>query len=412
MIRTERSHLVIKALSHPGMTGKNNEDRYAVSAYQLGPDDPTSSVFAILSDGIGGHKAGEVAAEMVVESISKQVAASDGSRPTQTLQDAITEASQQVYAYAQQNGNLQGMGATCACVWVIGNRLYLTAIGDSRIYLMRSDTILQLTTDHTWVQEAIDKGVLKREEVRGHPNAHVIRRFVGSPTPPQVDLRLRLSPEEDDLQAEANQGLRLRSGDRLLICSDGLTDLVQDAEILGEFSKNEQEAAVQSLVDLACQRGGHDNITLIAIEVPNREAGLVPPPEKEAATAPIRTVRKRTPWAAIGCGGLFLAAVLAALAFYSLGGLSILGLDAGATLPAATTTLTLPPELSTVLPGEGTEDARTPSPIPTQLFPTRSATPRPALPGGSGPTYTPWPTNTLAPLPSPTTTPTLPAAYP
>ena len=169
MIRVSQSHLSVVARSHPGMTGKNNEDRYAVSAYRLDKAGRAPALFAILADGIGGHRAGEIAADMAVELVSKQVAASDGKKPLETLETAIAEASREIFAQAASDPDRQGMGATCACVWVIHNRLYTAAIGDSRIYLIRNKTIRQLTTDHTWIQEALDRGLIKPEEARGPP---------------------------------------------------------------------------------------------------------------------------------------------------------------------------------------------------------------------------------------------------
>ncbi len=402
MIRVDRAHLQVAALSHPGMTGKNNEDRYAVSAYQLSAANPTPSVFAVLSDGIGGHKAGEVAAELAVEVLSRRVAESDGSDPTGTLEAAIVEASQQIFEYAQSDGALQGMGATCACAWVIGSRLYSTSIGDSRIYLIRNQAIHQLTTDHTWIQEALDKGVLKPEEVRGHPNAHVIRRFLGSPTPPEVDLRLRLSSEEDDAQAMGNQGLPLLTGDQLLLCSDGLTDLVKDSEILAVMTAGtlSAEGAVQELVNLANERGGHDNITIVTLELPREEAL----PE---VTVPMKTAaapRKRSstvPWLVAGCGGLVLLVAIAGVLLYTFG---FFDFNFGGQSPSATpaATVELPPALLTVLPNGST------TPLPTAQAGTPSILETPQAPGtlfpGDTPTsgrpaatYTPWPTNTPHP---------------
>src|SRR5450756_2343537 len=190
MIRSEHAHLQVAALSHPGMTGKNNEDRYAVSAYRLGPDNAAPSLLAVLCDGIGGHRAGEVAAEIAVNTISQVVAESDASQPIQILQNAVQAASQRIYKQAQSNGERRGMGSTCACAWVIGSRLYTVSVGDSRIYLQRGDAIYQLTTDHTLVQELLERGQITPEQMRGHPNAHVIRRHLGSAVPPEGDFRL------------------------------------------------------------------------------------------------------------------------------------------------------------------------------------------------------------------------------
>lgn len=269
MIRSERAHLHVAALTHPGLSGKNNEDRFAVSAYRLGSNNPTPSLFAIVSDGIGGHRAGEIAAEMAVNTISHTIAQSDGSQPLATLEQAIHAASQAVAAQAQADAGRQGMGATCACTWVIGNRLYTASVGDSRIYLLRDRKFRQITTDHTWIQEAMDKGILDVEQARNHPNIHVIRRYLGSAKSPQVDLRLHLRPGESDAQAEANQGLALHPGDMLLLCTDGLTDLVHNEEISRVMcQRGDLQTVAQSLIDLACVRGGHDNITVILLSVP------------------------------------------------------------------------------------------------------------------------------------------------
>lgn len=268
MIQSDHNPYPSAVLSHPGMSGKNNEDYFAVTAFRFSAKDPTPVLLAVLSDGIGGHRAGETASEMAVQIITRQVVKSSGSNPLQALRQAVIAASVEIHTLGSAALDRQGMGATCAVVWIIGNRLYTIAIGDSRIYLMRGTSIQQLTTDHTWIQEALTAGVLRPEEANGHPNAHVIRRYLGSPTPPEGDLRLRLSRAESDAQALANQGLGLHAGDRLLLCSDGLTDLVLDAEILTGFLSQPLQAAAQALVDLANQRGGHDNITLIAIEIP------------------------------------------------------------------------------------------------------------------------------------------------
>ncbi len=268
MIRTERAHLLIAAQSHPGMTGKNNEDRYAVSAYRASRINPTPSLIAVLCDGIGGHRAGEVAAEIAVETISQKLAESSPGQPLEALKSAVTSASQAIFKQAGNEDGRMGMGSTLACAWVVGHRLYTTSVGDSRIYLLRGNTIQQLTTDHTWIQEALEAGLINAQQIRGHPNAHVIRRYLGSPTPPLCDFRLRLSPEENDEQALANQGLVLKPGDKLLLCSDGLTDLVSNQEILRVAQSQAFEAIPDALIALANQRGGFDNITVILLAAP------------------------------------------------------------------------------------------------------------------------------------------------
>jgi serine/threonine protein phosphatase PrpC len=160
------------------------------------------------------------------------------------------------------------MGTTCACAWVIGNQLFIASVGDSRIYLLRYGNLMQLTVDHTWVQEAVEKGILHAEDARKHPNVHVIRRYLGSSKTPEADTRLRLAKNESDTQARSHQGLHLLPGDLLLLCTDGLTDVVEDAEIEPVVRGLDIQPAAQALVDLACTRKGKDNITVVLMLVP------------------------------------------------------------------------------------------------------------------------------------------------
>jgi protein phosphatase len=271
MIRTTHAHLHIAAVTHPGMAGKENEDRLAVSSYRIGENDANRSVFAIVSDGIGGHRAGEVAAEMAVESISHMVAQSDASRPVEILDNAIQVTSDAIASKGRENTQRLGMGTTCACAWVIGNQLFTASVGDSRIYLLRQAGLMQLTVDHTWVQEAVEKGIMDPKDARNHPNVHVIRRYLGSSKTPQVDIRLRLATDETDTQSRSNQGLRLLPGDLVLLCTDGLTDVVKDAEIAQTVRGQDLQSAAQALVDLACARDGKDNITVVMMLVPWEE---------------------------------------------------------------------------------------------------------------------------------------------
>ena len=277
MIRTQRAHLHVAALSHAGMSGKNNEDRFAVLSHHLSADDPTPSLFAVLCDGIGGHRAGEVAAELAVDHISHVVSESNGRDPLRIMEEAIHSASEAIAHHAASDDDHHGMGATCACAWVIDEKLYISFVGDSRIYLVRDNQIHQLTTDHTWVQEAIEKKILQPEDARDHPNVHVIRRYLGSLKLPEVDFRLKLSETDNAVQAQKNQGMELQPDDILLLCSDGLTDMVWADEIQKMLVEAESpKVAVQNLVAKANERGGHDNITVIVMTVPKPR----PPEEK------------------------------------------------------------------------------------------------------------------------------------
>lgn len=267
MIPTDKPHLNVAAHSHTGETRTNNEDRYSVTAYRM-ERSSIPALLAIVADGIGGHNAGEVASDLAVETIVNRLTASRIKEPLFQLQAAIMEANEVVAQAARTNDDQQGMGSTVVTAWIIGTRLYTANVGDSRIYFLREGILQQTSIDHTWVQEAIDHEIIQPDQARDHPQAHVLRRYIGAPRQTEPDLRLRLKVDESDKQSQANQGLTLQSGDMLLLCTDGLTDLVDDDEIQQVLIENDPLQAVERLTDMALERGGHDNITIVILEVP------------------------------------------------------------------------------------------------------------------------------------------------
>jgi len=334
----------------------------------ISAQDRTPVLFAVLADGIGGHRGGEVAAELAVNHIMQSVAKSDGRYSRHVIEQAVSEASDAIAAHSATNEDLKGMGSTCATAWIIGDRLYTGYVGDSRIYLMRGARIQQLTIDHTWVQEAIEKGIITPEMAREHPNVHVIRRYLGSPVPPDPDFRMILFDGEGAHHPENNQGVRLQPNDVILLCSDGLTDLVWNDEILEMVRlKPSMKEATRALVDLANERGGHDNITVILISVPTDFK-----PEAR---------KKGVGWLPWLFGGLAGILVLAALASFIAFGL----LRRGGTVTPTAAILSTSTALTVTLP---------PSPTFTRI-PTQTTAPDvvPTV----GPTLTPWPTNTITP---------------
>jgi protein phosphatase len=263
----DKPHLLVGALSHPGEQRDHNEDRYSVTAYQLSRGGQPA-LLAVVADGIGGHQAGEVAAEMAVEAVVERVASSSGRDPLPTLRAAIADAANAVIKASHENPELEGMGSTLAIVWVIGRHLYLAYVGDSRIYMVSQDKIQQVSNDHTWVQEALENEIISPEEAVDHPHAHVLRRHIGGEKPPEPDLRIRLEPDAEQGGSSSHQGLELQVGDTMLLCSDGLTDLVTGEEIGEILGQKAPAEAVHQLVDMARERGGHDNITVVALRVP------------------------------------------------------------------------------------------------------------------------------------------------
>jgi PPM family protein phosphatase len=213
---------------------------------------------------------------MTVNLISQIVSQSDGGHPLATFQQGFYAVSEEIVKQADLDVSHKGMGATAACAWMIGLQLYIAYAGDSRIYLIRGNRIQQLSRDHTWVQEALDKGILDKAAIKSHPNLHVIRRYIGSSEPPEPDLRLYLQPGENDKRARANQGITLVPGDVILLCTDGLTDLVSDNEIMNMLQGRTLKQTAKALIDLANQRGGHDNITVVLLGVPGWDADKKP----------------------------------------------------------------------------------------------------------------------------------------
>ncbi|MES0360322.1 MAG: PP2C family serine/threonine-protein phosphatase [Anaerolineales bacterium] len=380
MIPLESAHLSVFAATHPGIGGKNNEDNYAVSAYQISESDPTPALIAIIADGVGGHQAGEIASSLAVETISQVIAESDADQPLVTLEQAFYQANEAIYSQSISDSEQVGMSTTAACAWVIGDRLYISSVGDSRIFLIREERIIQVTIDHTWVQEAIESGILTAEQARTHPNAHLIRRHLGSKQPALPDFRLHLNQEQSDKQAVANQGMHLEPGDQLLLCSDGLTDLVSNEEIRDVMGAYSLEGAIQELIDLANTRGGHDNITIIGIQVPENLIVSVLPKSRSRLILAL---------------GLFVVVlvIFAGVWLYRMYFWEETPPDM-TLVPSVTVGLSLPTVIPTSIP---------PTLIQTAALPTEAASPSPISSPGSTlstpvqATYTPWPTSTNVP---------------
>ena len=365
MKKMDKPHLNIKGATHPGLTGKINEDRFQFVSYEPGGKRKNVASLIVVCDGIGGHHAGDIAAEMGVSLITEKILAGDVRQPLKTLEKAVVESSEAIYQAALDNNNRRGMGATVAIAWVIGDRLYTTNLGDTRIYLFRKNYLVQLSTDHTWVQEAIDAGLIHDTEDVQHANAHVIRRYLGSKLAPKPDFRLWFFDKERYADAIKNQGLRLKPGDILLLCSDGLTDLVTDEEIQQVLEGTSVEGAPGRLIELANQKAGHDNITVVCAQVPKPGGGVF-------------TKRKARRFFLSCLGGLVFVSLLATGIF-----LGLRWRNQNSQIEE-----TLRPIVTASLPQEN-------SPIPQTWTPTTAVSPTLAQTIGTPrPTITPWPTNT------------------
>ncbi len=297
MEKTPEPQMETAADSNIGLVRTNNEDRFAVVPLDCGG---TPGVLALVADGVGGHAAGEVASQMVVDEIAREVRADPCANPAKILPQAAVRAGQAVHTRAQKDPELRGMATTVAGVWMVGRRLYSVTIGDSRIYMRRAGKTFQASIDHTWVQDAVEHGLLTPAQARIHPNAHVLRRHLGGEIDPEPDQRLRLEAGDAAPGSTEHQGMTLEPGDALVLCSDGLSDLVKEEEIGRALRHARLERAVHELIELARSRGGHDNITIVALRVP-------------AAQGKAAVAGRVKPWIVLMVSALALAAIAAAV---------------------------------------------------------------------------------------------------
>jgi len=205
----------------------------------------------IVADGMGGHNAGDLASRYTVESIIEFLEKAKGDRPIALLSEAIHYANDCVIEKAATDKALEGMGTTVVAAAVKDGCLYVANVGDSRLYLIDQE-ISQITRDHSLVEEMVRMGEIQRKDARTHPDKNVITRAIGVKAPVRVDFF----------------DVKLEEGDRILLCSDGLTNMVEDAEILEIVRKyhSPKEAACH-LVNEANKNGGKDNISVVLAEV-------------------------------------------------------------------------------------------------------------------------------------------------
>jgi len=236
-------------LTDVGKARPHNEDYVDYSI----PSDPRQlalkgSIFAV-ADGMGGHQAGEVASRAAVEAAIAHYQADTAHDVGTSLIRAFRAANQQLYAQAEGDPEKGGMGTTLVAAVLLGQKVYVANVGDSRAYLINNRGITQITEDHSWVEEQVRAGLLNEEQARRHPQRNLVTRALGSKPAVEVDLF------EGEIVA----------GDTLLLCSDGLTGRVTDQEIADIVREHPPSEAARRLVALANERGGNDNITVLII---------------------------------------------------------------------------------------------------------------------------------------------------
>jgi PPM family protein phosphatase len=226
------------AATHQGMVRDNNED----SVFPTTSGDSEEHVVLIVADGMGGHVAGEVASRIAINA-----AASTELDPI----DRVAAGNRAIREEVARDPSLEGMGTTMTLLAIEGDVATLAHVGDSRAYLLRQGELSQLTEDHTVAAEYVALGQLSPEEAGSHPQRHMLTRTLGLTRFVNVD----------------EHKVDLSRGDRILICSDGLTEMVDDATIARALTAGSPDEVVWKLVELANEAGGVDNITVVVVEV-------------------------------------------------------------------------------------------------------------------------------------------------
>lgn len=302
-MNSDSVRLEVGALSETGYVRDENQDRMSGSQVPLGQ-------LYIVADGMGGHKGGALAAEIAVQELQRHISQAPLSEPVDpVIEAAFKKANETVYAKAHSGDPAtEGMGTTAVLLLISGQVAKLAHVGDSRAYLFRNGRLSQLTTDHTVVQRMVQAGMLKPEEAADHPDSSVLERAIGSKPDIEVDFRNEL----------------LREGDAVLLCSDGLSGYVTDAQIETVLrSQGTVRETTENLVKLALEKGGNDNVTVQLVQYGTKKEApaarptiAVKPIPKPAA--PLRRLPAQQKGAPRRKAAAFVIAGIAAAGFFAL----------------------------------------------------------------------------------------------
>jgi serine/threonine protein phosphatase PrpC len=243
-----RPGVEVCSLTDVGCQRQNNEDSYSYWEPESDDQFQQKGRLAIVADGMGGYEGGQEASRLAVDTILEiyKLASADALQPA--LLEALRTAHDRIRAYADTHPEFNGMGTTCTAIAIHEKSLYFAHVGDSRLYRVRGSQIEQLTTDHSYVARLVAAGMISPAEAETHPQRHILTAALGAGT--------EIIPEGPDLPIE------LAPDDRLLLCTDGLWGLFSDEELRTVIDGRDIAEACRTLVSMARERGGPDNITL------------------------------------------------------------------------------------------------------------------------------------------------------
>ena len=231
-----------------GLRREMNQDYIFASDLPLG----NLSCLYLVADGMGGHRAGDYASKYTVETVVDHVAGTEGEDPEELLGEAYRIANTQIRLKAARHREFYGMGTTLVSCTICGDMLLVANVGDSRVYLAHGDMIQQITDDHTYVNDLVKMGAISKEEAHMHARKNVITRAIGANANNEPDCF----------------SVPVEKGNRILLCSDGLYDEVDDDTILAVLNRyDDMKVCAEDLVYMANENGGNDNISVICIDL-------------------------------------------------------------------------------------------------------------------------------------------------
>ena len=240
-------------LTDVGRQRTNNEDSYLYWEPDSDEDFRRKGRLAVIADGMGGYEGGQEASRLAVETVRHVYDSEFNLDPQQTLLNALETAHRNIQRYAEEHPMFHGMGTTCTAVSIVDHELSFAHVGDSRLYLVRNDTISRLTRDHSYVGRLVESGIVRSEDAESHPQRHILTAALGSGK--------EVTPDKPD------HPFRLEEGDTLVLCTDGLWSLVGEQDIAGVVRSSTPAESCVALVKMALERGGPDNVTLLVLRV-------------------------------------------------------------------------------------------------------------------------------------------------
>lgn len=240
-------------LSDVGLHRADNEDSYLYWEPDSEDEFRLKGRLAIVADGMGGYEGGQEASRLAVETVRQIYDRDFDGNPKSTLTTCFRSAHEEIQRFAFEHPQFRGMGTTCTAVAIIQRQLFFAHVGDSRLYLVRADSISRLTRDHSYVGRLVETGIVRSEDAESHPQRHILTAALGSG--PEI------VPDVSD------RPLVLEGGDMLILCTDGLWSLVGDQEIARLARAHSPADACLKLVRMALERGGPDNVTLQILRI-------------------------------------------------------------------------------------------------------------------------------------------------